>query len=75
MAFIPRKVTSHTLDRARRTRSMRDCKDGELGINQWKYTIKLICTSVTAQFNGAVGLPSFFLKPVVGLPNWNKPNW
>jgi len=36
---------------------------------------KLIYTCVAAQFNRAVGLPSFSLKPVVGLPNWNKPNW
>jgi len=35
---------------------------------------KLIYTCVAAQFNRAVGLPNFSLKPVVGLPNWNKPN-
>jgi len=74
MIFTPRKVTSRTPDCARRTRSMRDRKNPETGINQWKYTIKLIYTCVTAQFNRAVGLPSFSPKPVVGVSNWNKPN-
>jgi len=53
MTFTPRKVTSRTPDCARRTRSMRD------RINQWKYVTKLIHTCVAAQFNRAVGLPSF----------------
>jgi len=29
---------------------------------------------VSAQSSRAVGLPSFSSRPVVGLPNWNKPN-
>jgi len=33
--------------------------------------IKLIC--VAAQFNRGVGIPSFSIKPVVGLPTWNNP--
>jgi len=74
MTFTPRKVTSRTPDRARPTRSMRDREDRETGINQSKYTIKLIYTCVTAQFNRVVGLPSFSPKPVVGLPNWSKSN-
>jgi len=74
-AFIPGKVTSRTHDCARLPRSVRDLEDRETGINQQKYTIKLIYTCVTARFSWAVGLPSFSLKPVVGLLNWNKPNW
>jgi len=42
-------------------------------INQWKYMTKLIYTCVSAQFNWAMGLPSFSLRPAVGIPNWNKP--
>jgi len=35
---------------------------------------KLTYTCVAAQFNRAVGLTKLSLRPVVGLPNWNKPN-
>jgi len=39
---------------------------------QWKHMRKLIYTCVSAQFNRAVGLPSFSPRPVVGVPNWKK---
>ena len=71
MTFTTRKVTARTPDCTRRARSMRD---HATEINQRKYMKKLIYTYFAAQFNRAVGLPSFSPKSVGCLPNWNKPN-
>jgi len=37
--------------------------------------IKSGITSFPSSISWAVGLPSLAPKPVVGLPNWNRPNW